>query len=206
MHGHSDKMRQLASAAAKRQHAMCNNAALIKSALRWSVLFVCLSPVSLTCSPRRTPASVCWYTSGCVSALCAATTGSCSVLGRADIDFYRWPQGCSLEFCAPLSQISLHLLLTRPPFNFFSPLIPCCPLFFFLLSLAVLHIGRECSDQRGELLVSHHNNSCVSCIHGTSSSFWHSAARTWRLPLSKDQLCVCGCARKYRRAHMVYLR
>lgn len=53
-----------------------------------------------------------------------------------------------------------------PFFTFFS----LAAFFFFSSSLAVLHIGRECLEQRGELLVSHHNNDCVSCIHSNMNS------------------------------------
>lgn len=57
-----------------------------------------------------------------------------------------------------------------PPLYF---LLPRC--LFFSSSLAVLHIGRERLEQRGELLVSHHNNDCVSRIHSK-----YELANTWR--------------------------
>lgn len=54
--------------------------------------------------------------------------------------------------------------ISKPPFCFFL-LLPS-----FFPSLAVLDIGRECLEKRGELLVSHHNNDCASSIHSNSHS------------------------------------
>lgn len=48
-----------------------------------------------------------------IALLCPASADSSSVLGRTDIDFYCWPQGCSLSFSTPLSNL--------PPSLFFSP-------------------------------------------------------------------------------------
>lgn len=80
---------------------------------------------------------LCRFSNGrSVAPLCAESTDSCE---------QNRPERLLIRIQHALSQISLHHFL------------PCL--------LAVVHIGRECFEQRSELLARHHHNVCVSCIH-----------------------------------------
>lgn len=105
-------------------------------------------------------------------------TDTCTVLGRTDRFLSPTPGRLIRMLHASLSRIPLLLSLTHIPFIIFltSPAAP---------RLTTLHIGSECSEQRGEVLVSHHNNGRVSCI-----------LNTWR----------CGMTHRHRMCTYAWLR
>lgn len=94
-----------------------------------------------------------------------------------------------------LKSLSMSFSPTLPLFYFF---LPCCLLFFFP-SPSVLHIGRECLEQRGELLVSHHNNDCVSCIHNT-----YTLTDTWQ-NIHCDSHCYTTATHEHIKMYVQYL-